>query len=263
MKLAILGSPVRHSLSPAMHRAALQQIGRDGQYEAYDVDHDGFLRSVADIRRGVISGANVTMPYKRLAFELCDEVSPTAGRAGAVNTLFMRSGRLHGANTDVRGVEYAWEVGGLPVEGPVIILGAGGASAAAQVALQSRRLVVKARRPEAARQVVAAIGSGAAVASWDDPMPPGTVVNATSIGMRGELLPEQVLAAATGLLDMVYGDAPTRSVVRLRHASRPVADGLDMLVGQAAASFAIWTGEEVPPMVFRKAAEQELLKRAG
>ena len=263
MKLAILGSPVGHSLSPAMHRAALERIGRDGRYEAFDVDRDGFVARVADIRQGVITGANVTMPYKRLAFELCDEVSPTAAQAGAVNTLFMHRGQLHGANTDVRGVEFAWDVAQLPLQGPIVILGAGGASAAAQVALRSRELYVMARRPEAARHVVATIGSGAAILSWHDPIPHGTVVNATSIGMRGELLPEQVLSAATGLLDMVYGDAPTRSVVRMRQSNRPVADGLDMLVGQAAASFAIWTGEQVAPSVFRNAAEHELLKRAG
>lgn len=261
MKLAIFGSPVEHSLSPAMHRAALAHIGLEGEYLTRDVDENSFMEGVAEIRAGDLDGANVTMPFKILAHNLSDALSGRAVRVGAVNTLSVSGGQLIGDNTDVDGVAYCFEQAALPVTDPVVILGAGGAAAAAQVALADRELYVVARRPEQARFVVDRLGSGAAVIPWGEAVPGGVIVNATSLGMRGELLPDWALDAASGLLDMAYGNAPTRSVAALRHDGIPVADGLDMLVGQAIGCFRIWTGEEVDSFVFRNAAETELHRR--
>ena len=261
MKLAIFGSPVEHSLSPAMHRAAFAHVGLEGDYLTRDVDENGFLEGVAEIRVGDLDGANVTMPFKILAHNVSDAVSPRAARVGAVNTLSVSRGQLTGDNTDVDGVAYAFKEAKLPEMDPVVILGAGGAAAAALAALAHRELYVVARRPEQARSVVVRLGSDAAVIPWDEAVPGGVIVNATSLGMGGELLPDWALAAATGLLDMAYGDAPTRSVAALRGDGVPVADGLDMLVGQAIGCFRIWTGQEVRPVVFRSAAETELQRR--
>jgi shikimate dehydrogenase len=226
-----------------------------------DVDHNGFLAGVAEVRAGELHGANVTMPYKMVAHDVSDTLSKRAALVGAVNTLSVHEGRLTGDNTDVNGVVYAFNAAELPQHHPVIVLGAGGASAAAQVALADRELHVVARRPELAESMVARLKSGARVISWGDAVPSGVVVNATSLGMRGELLPEFALDAATGLLDMAYGDIPTRSVAILRDRGLPVADGLDMLVGQAVGCFRIWTGRDVEPMVFRGGAESELRRR--
>ncbi len=259
----MFGSPAAHSLSPVMHRAALAHIGRVGSYEAREVDLSGFLAGVAEIREGRLDGANVTMPYKRDAFEIVDETTSQAARVGAVNTLFEDDGALFGDNTDVDGVRSAWAVAGLPTTGVVVILGAGGASAAAQVALADRPLYVVARRPRHAETVVNQVRGTARVIPWGDPIPSGVVINATSLGMNDERLPTSIMTAASGFLDMVYGDRPTRSVEFARERGIPVADGLDMLVGQAAASFRVWTNVEVEAAVFRRAAEQELLKRAG
>lgn len=261
MNLAILGSPVGHSLSPAMHRAALAAVGLGGGYLARDVDVLGFREGVADIRTGALDGANVTMPHKVAAYQLCDEVSADAERAGAVNTLSMNGEFLRGDNTDVLGIRSAWSLRALPDTGPVIILGAGGAAAAAQVALSGRELYITARREETARQLAARVGAGATAIGWGEPLPPGVIVNATSLGMHGESLPEYLLESCLGLLDMTYGDNPTPSVAAVKRAGTPVADGLDMLVGQAVGSFAIWTGTEVDAGVFRSAAEQELASR--
>lgn len=261
MKLAIFGSPVGHSLSPAMHRAALAAAGLTGDYETRDVDHAGFLEGVVEIRNGGLNGANVTMPHKMVAYELCDEMSSDAARAGAVNTLRLRDGSLCGENTDILGIRSAWALRALPDDGPVVILGAGGAAAAAQVALEGRDIYLLARRPEAAQQTARRVGAGAQVLGWGESVPRGVVVNATSLGMHGELLPEYLLESAVGLLDMTYGESPTPAVTTLRAGGLPVADGLDMLVGQAVGSFAIWTGIDVDAGVFRLAAEQELARR--
>lgn len=261
MNLAIFGSPVGHSLSPAMHAAALASAGLVGEYQARDVDHDRFLEGVLEIRAGELHGANVTMPHKLVAYDLCDQISPAAARARAVNTLSSHKGQLRGDNTDILGVRSAWTTRSLPDDVPVVILGAGGAAAAAQVALDGHELYVVARRPDAAQRMVERVGAGAQVIAWGERAPVGVVVNATSLGMRGETLPEYLLESAVGLLDMTYGDNETPSVAASRRAGRPVADGLDMLVGQAVGSFAIWTRVDVDPEVFRAAAVAELAQR--
>lgn len=263
MKLALLGSPVLHSLSPAMHRAAFADAGLEGDYVARDVDSAAFSECVEEIRSGVLHGANVTMPHKFAAYAASDETSDRTVRVGAVNTLSFRNGLIVGDNSDIEGVRYAWRAAGLPPHDPVVILGAGGAAAAALVATEDRRHYIVARRPGTAGGLVARTGVDAEVVAWGDPMPRGVYVNATSLGMHGESLPEDVVDAAIGLLDMAYGNVPTLAVRLARDRGIPTADGLDMLVGQAAASFRIWTGMSVAASVFRIAAEEELLKRAG
>lgn len=263
MRLAIFGSPVAHSLSPAMHRAALAHVGLAGDYTAREVDERGFTAGMREIRAGTLDGANVTMPYKRLAYEVADRLSERARQVGAVNTLWLAGEELRGDNTDVDGVDYAFTAAGLSRDDAVIVLGAGGAAAAAQVALAGRELHVVARNPDAAAALVARTGSTARVIPWGDPIPQGILVNATALGMRGEILPDDMLGAATGLLDMAYADTPTRSVMAMQDRGVPVADGLDMLVGQAVGCFEIWSGRQVPALVFRHAAEAELESRAG
>jgi shikimate dehydrogenase len=246
-----------------MHTAALDHIGVAGTYSARDVDLAAFHAGIAELRSGELDGANVTMPYKRRAYEMCDETTEQGERVGAVNTLLLRRSSLVGENTDVAGILTAWELRRLPDGGPVIILGAGGAAAAALVALAGRPQYVVARRPERAHQLTRRIGTGAVVTVWGEPVPPGVVVNATSIGMGGEPLPDFLLESATGLFDMPYGATSTPAVTTVRRRSFPVADGLDMLVGQAVASFAAWTGVDVPEAVFRRAAAEELERRLG
>lgn len=245
-----------------MHRAALAAVGIKGDYVAREVDLDGFFDGIGELRSGRLDGANITMPYKRIASEVIDELSEPARRIGAVNTIAVADGSLVGINTDVHGVLSSFHEAGLPESEPVIVLGAGGAAAAALVALGARRQYIVARDQEKARQTAVRVGTAAKVIEWGDPLPAGVVINATSLGMRGESLPEEVIAAATGLLDMPYRNEPTPSVVLLRKRGVPVADGLDMLVGQAVASFETWTLRTVGAEVFRSAAEQELLKRA-
>jgi shikimate dehydrogenase len=262
VRLVLLGSPVAHSLSPAMHRAALAHIGLAGDYVARDVADEGVIEAVSEIRLGVLAGANVTMPHKRLAHQFCDRRTSAADRTRAVNTLYRQSGKVVGENTDIAGVRAAWQFAELPDDVPVVILGAGGAAAAALVATEGRQQYVVARNAGRATQLIDDVGVAATVIPWGASVPAGVVVNATSLGMRGEQLPETVLEQACGLLDMPYGDQPTPAVEALRRAGNPVADGLDMLVGQAVESFAIWAGAEVESSVFRDAAEHELLKRA-
>ena len=253
MRLVLVGSPVGHSLSPTIHRAALAAAGIDGTYDALEVDEDGLAAVIDRIRGGDLDGANVTMPHKQAAARLADRLDSRATRAGAVNTLYRRDTTVWGATTDVDGVRGAFRHGGLDQSGPVLVLGSGGAAAAALLALEGRALRVATRRPETARMLLARLSVVAEPAEFGRPWEGATVVNATPIGMHGEALPAGVVEASVGLLDMAYGVQATPAVRAARAAGRPVADGLDMLVAQAAASFALWTGRPGLENVMRRA----------
>ena len=249
LRLAVLGNPVAHSLSPVIQSAALDYAKIEGTYVHRQVGRDGMEHAAEDIRDGTLDGANVTMPHKGLAARLADDCSPEAERCGGANTLWMDGGRLRGHTTDPDGVRFAWEHAGLPEDAPVLLLGAGGAAAAALAALDGRDCRVSARREEAARALADRVNPEARLVGWGEGVPGAVVVNATPLGMAGDNLPAAVLDKAAGLLEMAYGGGQTPAAVLLRSRGCPVAPGELMLVGQGAASFAIWTGVEVPPKV--------------
>lgn len=253
LRLVVLGDPVSHSRSPVMHRAALAAAGIDGTYDAIRVDADGMRRQAAALRSGALDGANITMPHKRLAYELCDGVAADAERAGSVNTWVPDGGLIRGHSTDIAGARDAWERRGLPAEGPVVVLGAGGAAAAALVALEGRRILLAARRPRAARELIDRVGVDAEPSEWGVPVPGAVIVNCTPLGMRGDDLPVEV-ERSTGLLDMAYGREQTPAVRKAAAAGLPVADGIDLLVAQAEAAFRLWTGRDPQPGVMESAA---------
>lgn len=253
LHLAVLGDPVAHSLSPVIQAAALEFAGLKGAYSRRQVDRSGMKRAADDLRSGRLTGANVTMPHKALAAELADRRSEAVVRSGGANTLWMAGGRLHADSTDPEGVRFAWRHARLPEDAPALLLGAGAAAAAALLALGDRQVLVAARRPEAAHQLVARVGVGAAVAPWGQPAPGAVLVNATPLGMRSESLPAGVLDEAGGLLELAYGRGRTPAETALAARGLPVASGELMLVGQGAASFTIWTGVEVPPTVMLEA----------
>ena len=150
MRFAVLGSPVSHSLSPVIHTAALDALGIDGEYMAREVDESGLAAALAEIRSAALDGANVTMPHKAAAAAGSDRLEGAARRLGVVNTLSLEGSELVGRNTDAPGIADAWERRGLPVGGPVHVLGGGGAARAALLALEDRDLFVSTRRPGAA-----------------------------------------------------------------------------------------------------------------
>ncbi len=253
MRLVVLGDPVEHSLSPAIHTAALAEVGIPGSYRARRVDAAGMSEAVEQIRAGDLDGANVTMPHKGRAAALCDRLSSDAALTGAVNTLVRVGDEVVGHNTDIAGVRNAWRWGGLPGNAPVLILGAGGAAAAALVALSGRDLHVTARRHESATAAVDLTGASAHVVAWGEPVGGAVIVNATPLGMRGEKLPAAYIEAASGLLDMAYGNGPTPAEVTVAGRGLPVAGGPTMLLGQAVESFRLWTGRPAPVGVMRAA----------
>ena len=253
MRFVVLGDPVDHSRSPAIHTAALAATGIEGTYAARQVEAAGMVNAVDEVRYGRLTGANVTMPHKQIAFELCDRVSESALRSGAVNTLVRRDGEVWGYNTDVDGIRSVWADRELPAMSPVLILGTGGAAAGALTALADRTVHVSGRRDDAARDLLDRVRVDGAVVPWGTPVEGAVVVNATPIGMAGEALPESLLTCSSGFFDLTYGPAESPSTRLVRRLGLPVADGRDLLIAQAAASFEIWTGVSAPLDVMSEA----------
>lgn len=253
-RFVVLGHPVAHSRSPAIHEAAYAELDLDAGYGRRDVDAQGLAAAIDDLRHGRLDGANVTMPHKATAVGLVDRLDPVAERLGALNTLDVDRGQVVGHATDGAGVLHAWSRGGLPTDAPVLVLGSGGAARAAVDVLAGRHEVwVAARRPDTARALESLGATG--VRAWGAPLTGAVVVNATPIGMAGDDLPAGVVEAASGLLEMVYAPEVTPAVARARARGLPIGWGLDMLVGQAAASFALWFGTEPPVEAMTHAAK--------
>lgn len=246
MRLAVFGDPIDHSLSPLLHNTALSATGLLGTYEARRVDAAGMEAAVVEIQAGDLDGGNVTMPHKELAARLCDRLAATSARAGAVNTLVRVGGQVVGHNTDIPGIRDAWRAAALPTASPILILGAGGAAAAAALALEGRELAITSRRPRRAAELISHLSVTATVLPWGQPLAGAVIVNATPIGMQGESLDQGQLADAAGIFDMAYGPHETPAVRQMSERGRPVADGRLMLLHQAAAAFSLWTGRDAP-----------------
>ncbi|HEV2010244.1 MAG TPA: shikimate dehydrogenase [Candidatus Limnocylindria bacterium] len=260
----LLGHPVEHSLSPAMHNAAFRALGLAHSYEALDVTAEALPAAVARIRSGEILGANVTVPHKETVMRLVDTWDGPTAEIGAANTLSRTPDgrRVLGSNTDGVGFEYATRdlaLGGAHV----LLLGAGGAARAALTVLFARgaRVTIANRSLDRARVLARTIphpvGLEPHVAEWasrielDDV---DAVVNATSLGLRGEdPLAGATLRRGLAVIDLIPTAAPTPLVKRARAAGAEVIDGLPMLLQQAVSSFRIWTGRDAPVDVMRAA----------
>jgi shikimate dehydrogenase len=242
-----------------MHTAAYRAVGLDWEYTRIDVEPADLAAFVAGLRSGGFAGVNVTIPHKGAVLELCDEVSDAARRAGSVNTVLVRGGRLRGETTDGYGL--LWALGEVePAD--ALVLGAGGAARAAVTALAGAgwRVAVSARRPGAAAEL------GVGVEPWPPRAGARLVVNATPLGQgaagtapdQAGTMPMPVELITPGMIvcDLAYrGDGTPTPLVDAAAArgARAVA-GLDVLVGQGIAAFELLTGVPAPVDVMRAAA---------
>ncbi|MPZ72771.1 MAG: shikimate dehydrogenase [Nitriliruptorales bacterium] len=254
--VALLGHPVAHSASPAMHNAAFASEGVDAVYVALDVAPDRLDDAVAGLDALGFLGANVTVPHKEGVYRLVGTRTPAAEACGAVNTLFRRDGLLVADNTDIEGLELVLRRDVDLGDGDsVVLFGAGGAARAAAVALGRMHATVEvaARRADAADDVAAlAAEHGATIQAVEHAR---LVINATPLGLYGEPLPGRFMQLGTDqvALDLVYGPADTPFLAAARAAGARGFDGTGMLVAQAAAAFERWTGLPAPQDVMRAA----------
>jgi len=258
----IIGDPVAHSRSPAIHNAAYAALGLDWVYAPFRVT-PGTVGAALDGWRALhVAGGNVTMPHKREAAEACDELAATAATLGVVNTVVVRDGRLVGDSTDGAGfVDAAREAEVDLAAATVLVVGAGGAARAIVHALAGRTagLRVAARRLDAA-------ASAAALAPGSEPVPvealddavtaSDVIVNATPLGMQGEAPPFATdrLTARHVVFDTIYAPVETPLLAAAAARGARAVNGLGLLVHQAARTFRLLTGRDAPLQIMWAAA---------
>ena len=250
----VLGHPVAHSRSPAMHNAAFAELGLDWRYVKLPVPPELFERTVRALPGSGYRGANVTIPHKLAALSLADTAEPAARAIGAANTLTFGDDGIEADNTDAGGFLDA--LGESPAGRRALVLGAGGAARAVVWALGeagAAEVSIWNRTAERADELAAAFGARAV----RRPEPAEIVVNATSVGLHEGTLPLGDLAVPELAVELVYGaDPPFGRWARERGAR--VVDGLEILVRQGALSFRRWTGQDPPLETMRRAARGEI-----
>jgi shikimate dehydrogenase len=248
-EVVLLGHQIGYSASPAMQDAAFAAIGLDWRYTLRDVQPDALSGAVAELRGSDRHGANVTIPHKVAVVALLDALDPVAERLAAVNTIVRDGERLIGHNTDLPAL--AAELGELvgPSPGHALVLGAGGASRAAEAALNDAKaaaitLISRERWDELPTLLAHAV----------------ILINATPVGTASDEtpVPTELLRPDLAVLDLVYRPSPTRLVREARAAGAVARDGAGMLLRQAARSFELWTGRRAPFGVMRAALQAEL-----
>jgi shikimate dehydrogenase len=270
-RVGLIGWPVEHSLSPAMHDAAFAALGLDWRYELLPTRDDRVAARLEHVRHEY-RGVNVTVPHKQRVIPYLDRIDEAAAMIGAVNTISVRDGELVGYNTDAAGFLTALtEAGFSPAGRQALLLGAGGAARAVAAALAGAGCTVTLynRRPERAVELANSLGEAV------QGLTPGTslhdlelahfdlLVNATPVGMWPAVgacpWPEELpLLARWTVYDLVYNPNQTRLMKRAHAAGASTIGGLEMLVHQGALALTLWTGRQAPVEVMRAAAQAAL-----
>jgi len=262
-RVGVLGWPVAHSRSPAMHDAAFAELGlTDWRYQRLPAPPAVFAETARALGAAGFLGANVTIPHKEAALALADEATEAARAIGAANMLtFGADGIVRADNTDAPGLIAA--LGTSPAGLSALVLGAGGSARAAIWALLgagAREVSVLNRTASRAQMLADELGARAVSA----PIPADILVNCTSVGLGYSSSPTDILkligvnlddlGGYLHVVDLVYSDGPTRLVESARACGASVVDGLDVLVAQGALSFEHWTGRPAPRDVMRRGA---------
>jgi len=264
----LVGRPVSHSVSPAMHNAAFGAMGVDAVYLPFAARDMADFRAFADAMD--IAGASVTAPFKPDALREAAEADDPARRCGAANTLLMSGGRWVARNADIEGFLDPIDSRGITLRGMrCAVVGTGGAARAVVVALSRRgaRVAVYGRREEGARQVAGLAEGGVARVGTPDAGSFDLLVNATPVGMWPDVdaapVESAVLSAGGIVYDLVYNPQRTRLLRQAELAGCVAIPGLEMLAAQAGRQFEWWTGMRAPREVMRAAAVGRLQQMAG
>ncbi|HYA39653.1 MAG TPA: shikimate dehydrogenase [Candidatus Methylomirabilis sp.] len=254
-RYAVMGNPVAHSKSPRIHQLFAHQFGHHIEYISILVDVDAFPQAVEQFRIAGGKGLNITVPFKLDAFTMADRLSDRARLAGAVNTLlFEPDSKVFGDNTDGTGLVHDIEINlGIHLRGKqILILGAGGAVRGVLGPILKHhpaKVMIANRTVSKARELVVQFREHGPVEACGYPELKGKhfdiVINGTSAGLKGQVppLPETLFTRGALAYDMMYGDKPTAFLDwAMLHGANQAADGLGMLVEQAAESYFLWHG---------------------
>lgn len=267
MRCAVIGHPVAHSLSPAIHRAAHRWLGLDWDYEAVDVEPGGlaaFIEGLDDQWRGL----SVTMPHK-VDLVTMGETDETVRLLGVANTWVRDGGHTLVRNTDVTGAAAAMASRGVDAPNRVVVLGAGATARsvlAATVRAGAREAVVASRSVERSRRTLDLADRLGVQVSWtpiDEVRPDCDLLVSTVPARAVSDRAEDLVAGAAAVFDVIYDPWPTPLTAAARRAGRPTVDGLDLLACQALDQVRLMTGREVPGELLRSAAQNGLEERSG
>ena len=266
----IIGNPVRHSMSPAMHNAAFAELGMNRVYVPMEVSD--IEQGIAGLRALGFRGVSVTVPHKETVMPFLDEIDPVAEKIGAVNTLVFQKeqdGRviLRGLNTDWLGAHTALaEKVNLP-QSRVLVIGAGGSAKAVGFGLvqAGAEVIISNRTAETGKTLADWLGCTFVPLEEVADVSADVLINTTSVGMEpnneGIVVPPSLLSGFSVVMDIVYAPLETRLLKEAKAAGCQTIDGLAMLLYQGAAQFKIWTGATPPQRVMRSALEEELRRR--
>jgi shikimate dehydrogenase len=267
---ALIGDPVEHTMSPAMHNAAFEKLGLDYKYVAFNVKPDQLSSAVAGFKALNVRGFNVTIPHKVAVISLLDSLDPLAQKIGAVNTVVNDNGKLKGYNTDAEGFLRALKEQGFKSKNKkVVVLGAGGASRAisfilakegAKITILNRKLeldwaldIARLIKKSLKREVKAL-----ELSHLTDVLPADLLVNATSVGMSPapnvSPIPALPCSKAPLVFDIVYNPIKTKLLQDAASAGAQTISGVDMLAWQGALAFEKWTGKKAPLDLMRQTA---------
>lgn len=271
----VIGDPIEHTLSPAIHNAAFDHLKLDFVFLAFRVKAADLENAVRGMRGLGIHGLNVTMPHKSTVISFLDEVDPAVKFLGSANTILNKDGKLSGFNTDGVGALKALRENGTELsEKKVLLLGAGGAAKAIAFALAEEvgELAVLNRATEKAKELAEALGRMFNKKVVGGALSPDAIaknlrgsdvlINATSVGMHPDanqsIVTPQWLRSDLTVMDIVYNPVETKLAKDAKAAGAKVISGVEMLIYQGAASFEIWTGRSAPIEVMRRAALNKL-----
>ena len=274
-KFAVIGHPVGHTLSPAMHLASFRAIGFDGDYSAFDVEPDGLAVAMRRFAAEGYRGINCTIPHKEAVLRLMSRLDASAIRCAAVNTVKIEpDGSMIGYNTDCDGFRLSLEEAGFSFAGRrIVLLGAGGAARAVAVACLDAgcsALAIANRTRERAEALaktladmdqasaVSAIGGASSAETMDALRDADLIVNATSVGLRPDdpsAVPPGIIREGQTVCDIIPVRRETPTLTAARQAGAKAVGGIGMLVHQGAAAFRIWTGLEPDVAAMFKALE--------
>ncbi len=269
-RCAVLGAPIAHSLSPAMHRAAYAELGLDWTYEAVEVDESGLARFLGELNAEEWRGLSLTMPLKRVAMALVDRRSSVADVVGSVNTILLEPGTTArvGDNTDVPGAVAALRERGLDGVRTARIIGGGAtatsiAHALSELGLRDLEIVVRdVTRADHAAQVARQAGVAVAVQSLAEPLLEKVDVVVSTI--PGDAIGPRVrdlVRSARAVFDVAYDPWPSPLTDAAEQAGLAVVTGLDLLAHQAALQVELMTGSPIDAGLLRRAARSELTER--
>ncbi len=271
---AVIGSPVRHSLSPALHNAAFRAAGLDWRLVAFEVAAGGAADAIEAMKALGIAGYAVTMPHKADIAAAVDHVDATAAALGSVNTVVLRpDGSTFGTSTDGRGFVASVDLAGFELAGArVVVLGAGGAARSIIEALGRSGVddIAVVNRTRSNAELAAALAPVGRVGGFDDVADAALLINTTPVGMgraegHDDDLPidPALLRGDLVVADIVYHPLVTPLLRVAADVGAATIDGLGMLVHQAVLQQHLWTGQRPDPVAMRAAAESELAARSA